>query len=450
MPNILPDGGRGTGVNPRGGDYPFVDPSPEVRGVLADAWLAHEGRTAVPPLRLTRLAGFGAAFEGVDARCDVEFRDAADRVVFDSTTATRYRSTMLGARLKAHEWYADTSACRVVQHTAFPESEYARVLADPIVPVDGRLDERAVLVVPRRVVRIGEREAGASVQGDVVLANGYNLTIAADETREDLRLITRLTFAADPGSGLGRYPGCAEPELVLRTINRVPPGPDGDFQLGAEGCYWARQPTVVEGWPRIATPVDGTLRVGNDCGPCCECDDFVRVQRGVLRTWGKFVALAADAEAVRDVFATVVARWREEKECVEAKVVTVALAAFGGQFVEIVAGICNHTRYCLYDTTLVLTVVTAPGPGLVAPGVTRISVPGRGLVAYTLGGDWPEYTAYFDAVQAMTNGALRTRLRFPDATRGSAVAVRVDVTTAAPLAGLQLPQSATAATVFGG
>jgi hypothetical protein len=447
--NILPDGGRGTGPNPYGSDYPFVAPSADVRHLLADAYIAHAYDAAVPPLRLTRLAGFDAAFEGVDARCDVEVRDAADVLVFDSTTASRYRSTPFGARLKVHEWYAPDVACRVVQHTAFGDA--AAVVAFPAVltPADGRLDGRVSEVMPRRVTLVGDPETGVSAAGDLVFANGYNTTMDIRAARRGLRVITQVTWAAEPGSGLGRYPGCAEPELVLRSVNKIRPADDGDFQLGAGGCYWVRRQTVASGTPRVTVPVPGTLHIGNDCGPCCECADFVAVQRAILRTWGRFVAIAGDAQAARDAFRTVVDRWKQEKACVDARVVTVALAPFGGEFVEVVVGVCNHTRECLFDTTVTLTAVTAiPGGGSIPAGATRISTIAGGLVPYQLRGVWPTLVGYFDAVQAMASGTIRTRLQVPAATPGSMITVRAAASTTSPLAGLALPQTAEATATF--
>jgi hypothetical protein len=447
--NVLPDGGRGIGVNPRGTDYPFVRPSPDVKGLLADAYLAYDRPDAALPLRVARLAGFGAAFLGLEARCDVEVRDAAGAVVFDSTAAPSYRAAPAGPRLRVHEWLAPAAVLRVVQHTAFPDDPAVVAVPDVIVPGDGTLDARVGQVMARRVLRVRDPDTGTAVAGDLAFANGYNTTIEAAAAARGLRAITQLSWTAEAGGGLGRYPGCVAPELVLRSFNRVGPADDGDFQLAADGCYWARQPTEIAGWPRTSRPVAATLHLGNDCGPCCDCADFVRVQRGILRTWGRFVAIGRQAESVRDAFAGVIARWQEERDCIEARVVSLALAPFGGTFVEVVAGICNHTRFCLYDTTLVITVEGAPGGGSVPAGATQISIPGRGMVPYQMVGAWPAYTAYFDAIQAMTNGALRTRFKIPAATAGAAVTVRAAAATAAPLAGLRLPQEVRQTVTFG-
>jgi hypothetical protein len=446
--NVMPSGGQGIGVNPRGSNYPFVDPSPDVAHILADAYLAYDRETALP-LRITRLTGFSAAFLGDDVRCDVVVRDAVDAVVFDSTTATRYHSVLFGPRLKIHEWYTATAVLRVVQHTAFPDAQSVVAIPDPIVPQNGVLDARVGTVLPTRVLSFRDQGSGLVVTGDVVFANGYNTTMTVTEATRGARLITQLTWAAEPASGLGRYPGCAEPDLVMRTINRINPNEDGDFQLGAAGCYWVRQPTTLTGHPQVSLPLPATLHLGSDCGPCCECDDFVRVQKGILRTWNRFVAIGRNAEDVRDVFGDIVDRWQQEKECVEARIVTATLAPFGDEYVEVVVSICNHTRLCLYDTTLTLSVTESPGRGQIPSGATQISAVGKGMMPYQMTGAWPTYVAYFDSIQAMTSGLLRTRFRFPNARSGTVVTLHASAAPALPLRGLQLPQSTTQSATFG-
>ena len=449
MANILPDGGRGIGVNPRGTEYPFVDPSANVRHLLADAYLAYAVDNLRLPLRVVSLAGFDAAFLGqVPTRADVVIVDADGATAFDSTAAT-YRTYAFGARLRVHEWVNATTVCRFVQHTAFADA--AQVVAWPtlIVPGDGTLDERVSEVITRRVASLGDPDTGVSVAQDVVFANGYNTTMEVTESRRGLRVITQLIYAAEPGDGLGRYPGCAEPDLVVRSINHVRGGEFGDFQLSAAGCYWVRQPTQQAGG--TATPTPGTLHLGNDCGPCCECEDFVRVQKGVLRTWDRFVGVAADAEASRDIFRDVVDAWQAEKTCVESKVVQVVISPFGDIFAEVVVSICNHTTVCLVDVVVTIEATTsAPDGGSVIRAATQISDVRRGLVAYTLGGTWPNFNAYFDAVQARTNGVLRFRVTVPKAQPGTTLGLRVTAATLTPVAGLNLPQTVETTAIFEG
>jgi hypothetical protein len=441
MVHILPDGGRGIGVNPRGTDYPFVAPSPDVRHLLADAYFTHYG-TGVLPLSLSHLAGFGAAFVGATARCDVEIRDARGLLIFDSTDVeVSYRSVAFGTRFLIHEWYLGEVVCRIVQHTAFPDADSVVAIPDVIIPVDGRLDERALQPISPRVRSIRVRGNDAILAGELSFMAGYNTAIAVASAATGLRSVRQLTWSAEPGSGLGRYPGCADTETLVRTINKIGPDAAGDFRIEATGCYWARPPVALSGSEGIATPY--TLALGNDCGPCCECDDFVRVQRGILRTWDRFMLIAGDAETIRDSFRTVVERWRQEKDCVDSKVVTISLVPAGSASADTMVTICNHTDSCLTDVTVQLDVSTdAPGgSGTTVPGTTMISALDHSMVPYTMGGTWPSYTAHFDAIQAADRGVLRTRFRVTNASNGTHLWVNATASTPTPLPGLRLPQT---------
>jgi hypothetical protein len=447
MSRILPDGGRGIGVNPRGSDFPFVRPSADVRGLLADAYLAHESRDATPPLRVARIVGLadGFATGTAPARAEIRIADGAGFVVFDSA-GVPYSGAPFGPRLLIHEWTSDVAVCRIVQHTAFPPGEGRDVPAD-LSPVDGTLDARVGVPMPRRVRRFHEMVENHATAGSVVFANGHNIEIAVGHTTVGLRSVTQLTFSATPGSGLGRFPGCVDPELVLRSFNGVRGDDRGDFRLDASGCYFVRQPVAGSG--AGADVVPATLRVGNDCGPCCECDDYVRVQRGALGVWGRISAVGVGAEATRDEFASVVAAWQAEKACVDAKVVEVTLAPFGGIYVEVVVSVCNHSAQCLVDVSVTLSVETDAGAvTLVGEATTITDVRGNQRL-YAPGGDGP-WTAFFDAIQAMSSGTFRTRFAIPLASAGTTVAATAAASAPAPLPpGVLLPQATTTTITMG-
>jgi hypothetical protein len=442
MSRILPDGGRGIGVNPQGSDFPFVRPSADVRGLLADAYLAHEVRDATPPLRVVRISGLAAGFAtgAAPARAEIRIADGAGVVIFDSA-GVPYAGTPFGPRLLIHEWASDIAVCRIVQHTAFPPGKGRDVPAD-LSPGDGTLDARVGVPMPRRIRRFYEMVENHSTAGSVAVANGYNIEIAVNRTTVGLRNVTQLTFSATPGSGLGRYPGCVDPDLVLRSVNGVRGDGRGDFRLDASGCYWVRQPVTGSGAGVDVAPA--TLRIGNDCGPCCECDDYVRVQRGALGVWGRIAAVGVGAEAARDEFASVVSAWLAEKACVDAKVVEVTLAPFGGIYVEAVVSVCNHSTRCLVDVSVTISVATDAGAVTLVGGATTITDVRGNQRLYTPGGDGP-WTAFFDAIQAMSSGTVRTRFAVPLASAGATVAVTAAASAPAPLPpGVTLPQSATA------
>jgi hypothetical protein len=436
---IHPLGGKGTGVEAEGQCFPFVFLRDDVAGLLADAYLAHEVRDVELPLRVTRLVGFDAAFEGLPSVAGITIVDVSGRTVFDSAAAT-YRWKDWGARLRIHEWLTPTAVCRVVQHRAVsdPRTPFPAL----IVPEDGTLDERVSSIVPKRMTRLIDQMTGVAVSGIVHLVNGWNVDITQSRRSAGLRHVTAVTFGAEPSGGPGRYPGCQEPDIVVRRIGGQGPDTRGNFSLAGDGCYYVRQPTSGP-----ATPVPATLRLGNDCGPCCDCDDYVNVQRATLRIEQRLRDTASQAEEVRDAFVAARARWLDGKACRESQLVRLSVLPHSSRFVEVFASICNATPHCLHDVTLELT-LAAGAAWSVAPGTGRITDTTGKQIPYTMGGAPPVVSAYFDAIQPMTSGRVRFRAMLPRPARlGTLVTLTAEATTTDHEMRL-LPQSAHVESTF--
>lgn len=443
---VHPLGGKGTGISQGGTNFPFVAPRDDVRGLLADLHLAHEVREAEPPLRVTALTGFDRAFVGLPSRAGITILDAADRVVF-SSTGSAYRWKDWGPRLRVHEWLKGGAVCRAVQHraVAYPRDPFPAA----IVPQDGTLDERASYLIPRRVLRLIDSATGDVASGTIRLVNGWNVTVAHAPRDSGLRAASTLTISAVPGAGPGRAPGCQDPAAsrVLRRVNDVGPDEHGNLSLAADGCYHVRQPLAVAGTPARAVPDPGKLTLGNDCGPCCVCDDFVNVQRAVLALEARIRGTAGAAEEVRDEFAAARDRWLTAKACRESRLIRLSVLPHSGRFVEVSAAICNGTPACLHAVTLTLT-LAAGSPWVVVPHTAMITdVRGR-QQSYTLGGAPPSVTAAFDMVQPMANGRVRFRAQLVSTPApGQPVRLDATATTTDPDFGL-LPQSTHAETTF--
>ena len=145
--------------------------------------------------------------------------------------------------------------------------------------------------------------------GHVRFLSGFNTVQTPDETKlSGLQRVTKLTLSATPGSGLGRYPGCESPDIVIREINGQRPDEHGRFLLSATGCYWVRQPqNTVPGARNLLALEPTTLQIGNDCGPCCVRDDYVRVYKGLRRVWQTYKEIGQRAVTTRDQLAATVA-----------------------------------------------------------------------------------------------------------------------------------------------
>lgn len=403
MVAITPLGGRGIGVNPEGTDYPFVNPQDDVRGILADAFLAHEVAGVQLPLRLTKMINFGAGLPGLGctlstARPDVIIKDSAGQIICDTSfvSVAGYRETDFGTRLRVHEWVLSDDVagenkafiCRIVQHTDFGETEDVYCLDPIIYPENAELDERVSQLLPKRVRSITVNTT--KFKENIGISTGYNLSLFnGDDSRTDtiaaaptvavpaadfpfasagiLRPHTRVTVSAAPGDGIGRYPGCSEDDRVLRRINGVDPQGDvnangvplinsGNFLVHADSCYYARPPMTFIGGQWVATA--SVLAIGNDCGTCCECVEFSNTYKALSNLATTYKALGVTAEAARDLHKANQLRWRTERDCRARHPLRLAVADrvdySGITTIGVSGSICNATSECKYSIVLKL------------------------------------------------------------------------------------------------
>jgi hypothetical protein len=448
---LAADGGMGTGPNPEGADYPFVSPSADVAGVLADLWLASSGPAPALPLRVAWLHGMDRAVNcGAPGpasspgphtprhQADVVIVDGAGAVVFDSTAAYWFRGEQVSGRLRAYEWRSAAGDCFLVQHTAFPTPQAVRLLPANIAPADGRLDERCSQPVPSRLSSIRVQGSLLRLLGDCRIRGGYNVTIDRAEISSGLRGGVELVVGATPGAGEGRHPGCGARSPAVTSINGREAS--GNLDLSAGGCLFLRRPATVSGGE--AHLVDHTLQLGNDCGPCCDCDDYVRVQRGILVEWEGHAAVAAKAAAVTDSLKGLIGRWNANKACRDSSPFSINAVSNGGRL-AIGAGFCNSQPRCLSDVRLDVTfdlhaggigwLVQAPlatdgAGGIANAGVVATPLPTGGRLSYT----WP-------SVPPMASVSLRCWLELS----ADAASVSVDLSAGGAVGGAAIAQQAT-------
>lgn len=439
---LVSSGGKGTGVNPRGTDFPFVAPSEDLRGLIADAYLAYEDPVTLP-LRLASITGLHKAFDFASASSadsqssasgdasgnpvDVIIRDAEDTVIFDSAE-TEYTAADFGDRLRIHEWRSDIAVCRIVQHTAFHQPEDEVVVPATLEPEAGELDSRVSMQMPARVTSL--RVGVSTIDESIVLQSGYNMEMElAEPAAAGLRSRQGILLSAVPGTGLGRFNNCEAQDLFIKRINQVSPTPAGDFLLAAHDCYWVRQPAAVGTGPRTVTPTAASLQFGNDCDPCCECEDFVSVYAGVRRVRDQFAAIGDTAESTRDLYHENRDRWLAAKECVENNVVRVV--TFPHQnFIEVGVAVCNLTQECATDIEMELVVTVncddPPVPTIVSCSTLKSDVRGQweyydmstvpadqGSSSSAVPEQGPPWYAAWDALNPGYSARLRTRLEFP-------------------------------------
>lgn len=350
-----------------GSNYPIVDPSDDIRYLLADAYLAYD-RKAQPyqhPLRITYLYGLGdqpvsqpAGTPTPTHDYDVVIKDANDIVVFDSTlvAGTHFHTADWGDRLRIIEWTGAEAVCRIVYHIGWSEGMEQLTYDEHIVPDSAVLDERVIDALPRRILSISVDDTTFE-GGEVTLENGYNTTVATEdfEAIDGGQAGATITISSQPNSGAGRYP-CEDDTTYIATINNVAPDERGNFALDAGGCYKLERPFQITGSsggiPLAQLTSANTLRLRNNCGACCECDDYVAVYESLRKLNNRYLNIRDDAEEIRDQLRLNRARWEEQRSCRTRESSRLTLVALPGQKVAVGAVFCNPSDECLHDVQL--------------------------------------------------------------------------------------------------
>ena len=476
-------GRMGIGVAQQSGtDYPFVAPSDDVRYLLADACLTYDDpadydRTLEPwvlPFRIAWLYGVGTVpnshpvdFPTPTHSAECVILDANDDVVFDSTLAT-LQTKNWGDRLKIYEWTGADGILRITAHTAWspddtPEPQEYDV---NITPENGVLDARVVERLPRRVKSL-TCVLDNMAQTAVDFVEGFNINIVKTDpvSSPGKRRVTALTFAAEPGNGQGIFPGCEPQPLYIRTINGISPNAGGDFHLSATDCYFVRQPTqIVSESPRLSLPntqlapgnvsevdlpdalagisIDASgwpatvryahLLIGNNCGPCCDCPDYVLVADYMNETRDRYHKVGRSLEQTRNLHHENLARWSEARACFHRRPLRVALRAQACPFLDVAIQLCNQSDQCLREVQLSVTLTSSATPGTIVDGYTFITgaaqKPGRRsseTERYVMGGAWPTFTAFWDAVNPFATVDAKFRLKFADCDAAANVSATV-------------------------
>lgn len=451
-------------MRPGGGTvYPFVRGGADTEWLLGDLFLAFEdpGNSYELPLKIAWMYGFGdnaVANPGPHAPAharDIVIADNAGTVVFDSTAASGFLETAWGTALKTVQWIGTAGVLRCTWHTEAPSWHPARVCDDYIVPAAGELDARTYT---RRPLRLLSVTAGATTvsSGPIVLAEGYNCRLTPEQVTaaDGGRARTRLRVRLAPGDGQGRTPPCTDIAPVLRRINGVGPDAGGNLAIDVGGCYRLQRPTVVVSEsPRTVEPTYGgapvqvaaaarlvseagyeepaaqaavaaaTFALSNNCGPCCECRDFVNTYEGVRRLDTRARLIGVRGEAVRDLHQDNIDRWNAQRRCRLLRAMRLLLAAepggnlfVGGQWTNMLGGCARGVWLRLTFETYNDGVPTDLSSG----AVLRTRENRRSgsdtqfeSVGFSPAGEFPVYDIAFDYTDPQTAAQLAARITLP-------------------------------------
>lgn len=449
----------GWGVNPHGYDFPFRSPSADIRGLLVDFQLSHDRPDAVPPLRVAWVAGLhraicasptaGSGPYAATHDVDLVVLDANDQLIFHSADADSFSSTDFGTALRIHQWDSHRATCVAVQRVAWPGPGLApSSLPSSFVPASAVLDARCARALP---LRVSSFKADGVPLNPIALEAGYNVTIEPTSEVVGLRRRTRVTISAVAGSGIGRAPGCDNPDDGLRTINGVAADEYGNVNLTGDLCTRVKLPTAAvlvdrDGVPTLEdTVVLGKLAVRDDCKPCCDCDDYSNVQASNLLTWDRLAEASADFNDAAILGNELADRWAAAKACRESQATHMNAIPHNLYLLDIGAGLCNHTGECLDDVELRVTITAVDsGPDPVAAVVEGTSI------RTNAAGDWAPYeleeggagvfSAFWDTIPPSVTVAIKFQAALsPVPTPSAVVTIKAEAfASGSPLPGITI------------
>ena len=453
-----------------GHEFPLVQPSEDIRYLLADAYLNYDDPADYDatlteytlPFSLKWIFGAGCSpaprpdWAPIPAHTvDILIVDADDRTVFDSTQAANYMSEVWSDRLTIYEWFNDSDVARIVVHTCWQDNYIdPRNYPQHLAPTAAVLDSRVTTRQPKRLKSI---IVGLQTMKDIIEFDaGFNIAMTGVENIADDTLANtqrdgyRFTIDGTLGGGRGKFPGCDTLDIAARRINGVVPNEYGDFLVSPEECYWYERPSTVinEGSryydasgnlieiDRLVDVTPNTAQLHNDCTPCCDCDEFVETKQRLDEIFADWKLLGQRAEATRDTYNNNRDRWLEQKTCRENQPQRLIVEASCDGNMGIGYSFCNTTKDCKGPLIVTLAFETFEhgGSGAVAankdvklvPDVARKNdgLTGR-MRPYTMGGAWPTYTAEWETLNAFHSGRLSFLLKGCDTIDGNSLRVTV-------------------------
>ena len=297
--------------------YPFsaegsgrIEPT-DVRSVIADMVVRRQESPQELRLKMTylNLSPF-----------DIRLETTAGACVFDSRLVTVTRKTTTWGGWTVLELTSLSPVFTVIQLVL--SAARAAALTWPCT-------QQPVLLASRvsyrtsgiRTLRFQNTSGDATVHtlnGRVTLQAGYNAALAVPAAAVGVRAPAQLSLDSQPGAGAGKYLNCGgSSDGAIHSINALGPDSKYNFQwLADNACYWMTRVTaVVDG---RMTLVKSKLRLLNNCGPCCSCQDYVDVYNRIRTLSSSTGTLYDGAKRVHDKYQEFVAMFRAKTEALRA------------------------------------------------------------------------------------------------------------------------------------
>jgi len=394
--------GYGSGIFPEGTDFPFVNPSDDIRGMFEDMFLSFDTTVNYSyPLKVSSVSGFQFA---TPSTANLTITDSAGAVVFNTSGST-FSHRSWGADRVVYYWQSGRKILTAVQYVGTGAVERSSSFS----PTSAILDERAYQKECAKVNSV--RINNVQYQGDLQLVAGYNMimNLSPGVDTEGTRKVNYIQIASVSGEGAGIYPNCPENCVndAVREINGVKPDSNGNVAFIPVGCYWQG----VEGLSNqnLYRPShENRVSIRNNCSPCCECNDFVNTYKGIQNVYSKFKDLGDRSMRVRSQHYANQARWVAAKEQREQASMRVFALPLQDAKVSAVVTYCNTTSNFIGPIYIQVTLDGGGKTGgLSADSVIWYPTCSSSPVAIDPEGEWPNYIFRWDTIGPGRSAKIR-------------------------------------------
>jgi len=389
---------------PRSGDaYPFVGNVGNIADAVVDLRVGFKHTSHKLPLHVHALEDLTGPNPSSLLEPNIVIRDANNATVIATNTLDPPNTATWGSRYTIFWWPDSPLPIYLIRDDLTSAN-----LPTTINPDGVTIDVRACVVVVPGVNKIEVFNSAntllAELSGQDLLRwrRSYNSEVAVSlppqRTQSGARLFNLMTLNMAPGDGLGVFDDCElggtpdgeplpyksvydevyltvhdnrdpyvqdvyinpvnQPSGALRSFDSATPDGIGNVNISSDRCFRI-EPTLTIG-NNTAAIVPGVITLSDDCVACCDCEDFLRVYKAILRLKRRYESLAARLAALLINYENLRQELEGRLGC-QYTLLRIAATPIGDCFIGIAVAICNPADSKINDVVVEVSVEDSEG-----------------------------------------------------------------------------------------
>jgi len=369
---------------PRSGDaYPFVGNVGNIADAVVDLRVGFKHTSHKLPLHVHSLEDLTGPDPQTLVAPNIVIRDANNATVVNTNTLDPPNTATWGSRYTIFWWPDSELPIYLIR-----DDVTSATLPTTINPDNVTIDIRASVVVVPGVNKIevysatGDQLAELNNQDLLRWRRSYNSEVDSrlppQRTQSGARLVSTMTLNMAPGDGLGVFDDCElggtpdgaplpyksvydevyltvhdnrdpyeqdvyinpvnQPEGAVRSFDSATPDAIGNVNISSDRCFRVEPRLIISS--STAAIVPGEIYLSDDCVACCDCEDFLRVYKAILRLKRRYESLAARVAALLISYEQLRQNLESKLGC-QYTLLRIAATPIGDCFIGVAVAICN-------------------------------------------------------------------------------------------------------------